>query len=587
MSRSADRVRGDGGFTLVEIIVALGILMIVMTALLPQLVVGIRSTGTARAISQAKGVAQGQLDRMRNLPFRVSPAAGDYRDVLDFYYRNLASGSTPTCTSAGTYVTPQPSWAGYVSATDARCDYEPTGAFYRYIDTVAPSGTSGGFTVVVDTQFLSGATPPQPVTPPTGYDTQTTGKDNPASTQIGITVTVLYSTRGTVRPISTYTQLAEQPSATTRVRAEGGATTLEVGSVTVANGSVSLSSGLLNLVGSLTYASTVTANLIGTSAGLATGEKASGASAMVAAPPSLSAATITSGNGSLSTTGCSIACWGSTRLDRAAMSADQGLPNAGSVSAPMQALLSDSANNGVSFGNSSSNDYRAGLNLAPPLLRLDPDAVPAASGTSAGCALGGAGPTSYVTASGYLRTTAATDATSPSTVESCVVARASSISLFPTDFAPRGVVLVELRRASARCLVSGAGHTPSAIADYEAVVKYFNGSGYTTAATITQASGTDPLDTLDLAATSVGGGGKVLGDYIASWSALTASEIIRAQETGRAELRLPGIVTIASQPVRPGTVPLDPTIPTSPQVDPTSVVSVTLGALSCSAQDLR
>ncbi len=87
MSRSAEsRCRRDDGFTLIEIVVALGIVMVVAASLLPQLVAGIQATSTARTVSQAKGVLQGQLDRMRNLPFYVSPAAGDHKDVLDYYF---------------------------------------------------------------------------------------------------------------------------------------------------------------------------------------------------------------------------------------------------------------------------------------------------------------------------------------------------------------------------------------------------------------------------------------------------------------------------------------------------------------------
>ena len=76
MSRSADRGRDDG-FTLIEIIVALGVIMTVMAAVLPQLLVGIRSGETSRLVTQTKGVAQGQLERMRNLPYYVAPEAGD------------------------------------------------------------------------------------------------------------------------------------------------------------------------------------------------------------------------------------------------------------------------------------------------------------------------------------------------------------------------------------------------------------------------------------------------------------------------------------------------------------------------------
>lgn len=580
MSRSPDRRRGADGFTLIEIVVALGITMVVVTALLPQLIVGIRATTTARAVTQAKGVVQGQLDRMRNLPYHVSPAAGDYRDVLDYYYRDLATGASPTCMSGGKFATPQAGWAGYVAASGTRCSYEPAGPLYRSIIDV-PATTGGtGFTLVVDTQFLAGNTPPQVVTPPSGYNTQTTGKDSPASPQIGVTITALYDVRGTVHPISTYTQISDQPISTTRTRAEADATTLEVGSVTTSNGAVSFAAGRLNLIGSLTYASTVAGNLSGTAAGLATGEQVSGASKSVTAPPSVAASSSTGLPGALSA-GCPIACWGATRVDWGDVSSDQGLPIAGSQTSPMQALVIGAESKGVSFGNGTVDTYRPGLKLTPPLVQVDPNATPMSSGVAPGCAPGGAATPSYVTASGYLRSTPATDAISPSTVESCVVATSSSISLFPTEFAPRGVVRVELHRANARCLVSGSAHSATVTSDYEAVVYYFDGTSYQVAATVTPANGNaDPLDSVNVATTAVGGG-KVLGDYIASWSSLLPDERIKTQTTGLAAMELPGVVTIASQPVR--TDP-DPLVTTGA---PDSVVSLTLGALSCSALDQR
>jgi type II secretory pathway pseudopilin PulG len=566
---------------MIEVIVSLGILMVVVTALLPQLIVGIKSTGTARLVTQAKGVAQGELEKMRNLPYHISPEAGDFRDVLDFYYRNVAAPTmTPSCKTSGGYAVPETSWSGYVSATGTRCDYEPSGAFYRRVSEVPTAVAGAKFTVVVATQFLSGGTPPQPVTPTSGYDTQTISGSRPAASQIGVTVTVLYSDRTTVRPVSTYTQISDRPTTTTRVRAEANITAVEVGSVTTGNGPVSLSAGLLKLAGSLTYASTVNANLAATSAGLATGEQASGASRTVAAPPTSSTEVVNAVAGSLATTGCDIACWGATKLDVAPLSAAAGLPQAGSPTAPMQSLLTDTTvNNGISFGNSSADLYRAGLKLTPPLLRMHSAGTATASGISAGCVPGGSGTSSYITAGGYLRTTAVNDSLAPSTVESCAVARTSSISLFPTDFAPNGIVVVELTHANARCMVQTAAHTPTVSYDYQAVVKYWDGAAYQTLTTIAPGMSGDPLEALDLSTTSVGDG-KTLGTYIASWSALTSTEITQTASAGTAQLTLPGIITIASQPVRPDTNSAD-------GLDATSVVSVAVGALGCLAEDRR
>jgi type II secretory pathway pseudopilin PulG len=581
----------DAGFSLLEVIVALGIILLVVITLLPQLIVGIRATGTARLVTQAKGVVQGELERMRNLPFHISPAAGDYRDVLDFHYRNLVQPTTtPVCTTgSGDYALPQTGWSGYVPPGGARCAYEPsTGAFYRTVKQVPASGGTAAFSVVLSTRFLSGSTPPEPVTPPTGYDTQTNAGARPASSQLGVTATVLYADRGAVRPVSNYTQIAEQTTSTTRVRAEVNVAAVDAGSVTTGNGAASLSAGLLTLTGALTYASTSSANLTGSSAGLATGEQGSGASVARNAPPATGTGVTTAAPGLLGTN-CDIACWGSTRLEIGELTAEQGLPRAGSATSPMQSLLTDTTYNGVSFGNTAGGAYRPALSLSAPLVRLDPQAASRASGIAAGCVAGGTGTLSYVTAGGYLRTTAVDDATSPSTVEACGVASASAISILPTTFAPRGVVLVELRRASARCQVSGTAHTPTVGHDFEAVVKHWDtkgegpdDDGYTTAATIVPGMTADPLDQVAMATVVEKGAGgaadKLLSDYIASWSSLTAAKVGTTQTAGLAEVRLPGVVTIVTQPVRNSA---DGT------PDETSVVSLAVGALRCSAQDAR
>lgn len=572
--------RRDGGFSLIEVIVALGILAIVSTALLPQLIIGIQSTGTARVVSQSKGVAQAELERMRNLPFHITPDAGDYRDVLDYYYRNRSGpGTTPGCTDgSGAFASPTTAWSGYVADGGPRCSYEPaSGAFYRTVRVVPAVSGSTSFVLVVDAQFLSGATPPLPVAPAAGYDTQTTAGARPASAQLGATVTVLYRDRTTLKPTTTTTQIFDQPTRTSRIRADGGATALEVGSVTTANGPVSLSVGLLNLAGSLSYASTASLNLSGVSAGLATGETSTGTSRSVSAPPTSAAAVDSVPPGVLSSSGCQVACWGGTRLEKPAVSASQGLPTIGSPASPAQALLLDVSNLGVSFGVGSSSDYRPSLGLDPPLVRVAEDAVTQGSGIAAGCAPGSTGASAFVAASGYLTTTDAA-AADPLAVDVCVAARASTISLFQTSFAPRGVVRVELRGASARCRVQGAAHTASTSRDYEAVVRYWNGISYQVAATITPGTTTDPLEALNLDSIPVGGL-HVLGDYIDSWSALTASEVDASVVGGRAQVKIPGLVTLASEPVRKDNLLSAP--------DPTSVVSLTLGALGCLAEDSR
>lgn len=583
MSRSADgRARlskgSDGGFTLIEIIVALGIFSIVMVALLPQLVSGIRATSTARIVSQAKGIVQGQLEEMRHLPFHIAPAAGDYVDVLDRFYPDLGTGSTPACMTGAKYALPNVSWTGFVAdVTGRRCTYEPaSGAFFRTVEVVPPADGITGFTMVVDTQFLSGDTPPVPVSPLTGYDTGTVSKDYPASSQIGVTVTVLYDRRGTLHPVTSYTQIAERLASTTRVRSDANVRVLDIGTVTADKVPLTLSAGLLNLTGSVSFASTVKASLAATSAGLATGEQAAGASATLEAPPSVAMTDKAGSAGTLATFGCDYACWGATTIPGLAMSAEGGLPLAGTPTVPAQVLLTDLDNGGLRFGavSSASGGYRASLDLVAPLVRVAPAATAAPSGVAAGCVAGSTGASAYLSASGYLRTTTAE---TTKEVESCAVARAATLELFRTGFAAHGVVQVDLVQASARCLVAGATHSPTTSYDYRAVVRYWNGTGYTVAATVVPGQTDDLLAAVPLA-TPVADG-RTLGDYIASWSSITSSTVSVTSAAGAVQVKLPGVVKIASQPVRRNAEDTGP--------DEVSVVSATVGALSCRAEDRR
>lgn len=628
MCRSTEpREERDGGFLMVEVVVALGMITLLLVALLPQLVVGIRSSAKAEALTQAKGVAQGQLERMRNMPYHVARAAGPYLDVLDRYYTNRTAAPAVTCTDGDDYRVPTTSWSGYVSASAAQCDYEPaTGAFYRYVVPHPASGAdpNAGFDVVVTTQFLDGATPPSVVEPVATYDTQVAGRDFPASSQIGVTVTV-FERGTTLRPVTTYTQIADLPDEISRVRVAAQATAVEIGSVLDAQGAVSLEAGLLDLTGSLAFASEAGADLTAVSGGLATGEQQAGAASTVTAPST--AAVVPGFAGCLST----FACWGASQLDVGATSATSGLPNAGSAASPMQARVTDAV---LTFDNGGSGDYRPALDLDGPLVRMTPGTSSSATGVTSSCAPGTAGMPAYVRSSGFVRTTAASDATAPSTVEACALSSASSMSLFPTTFAPDGVVQVELVRASTRCVVSGAGHTAQApTVDYRAVVRYHVGSDpdtYETAAVITPASTSDVLAAFDLT-TDVDGalGDHTLGDYVATWSGLVGAAVESSHVGGRAEARLPGVVQITSTPVRgtevlptvtpeptpvelptasasPGVEPSEnasasptatatataeptPTETPEPQevIDPTSAFTFTAGIVACSAEDAR
>lgn len=592
MSRPTDPHRADdAGFSLIEVVVAIGIFAVLVVAVLPQLIVGIQSNDSARRSTQAKSIALAELERMRNLPFHVSPNAGNYIDVFDRYFHDLAAPTTaPVCTAAdGSLVAPASTARGYVAPGAPRCAWEPAGALYRQVRSGATDADLVGFAVVVDTQFLTDTSPPTPVSPPTGYDTQQVGKDAPAAAQIGVTVTVLPLDRGVRRPVSTYTRIGRHYQALTRVRATVDVTALDVGTATADEIPLTLASGLLKLAGSLGYATSVNAVLSATSAGLGTGQQAAGASSATSAPPSQTTTAVDLGSGELDASGCALVCWGGTHLAPVSAIATGGLPNAGTPGAPLEATMKEPNAGGraLAFGAGAGVSYRASLKIANPLVRLDGGAI--GSATTATCTVQTSGTTVRAAASGWLRTTAPSEASDPSRVEACGTARTAPISVLPTSFASDGVLRVQLVRASVRCTVTGPGHVAATAYDFAVRVERWTPSGYVLVTTLTPTSGADDLAATPLATTTVGTQG-VLSDWIDSWSSIQAADIQRVAAGGIASVSVPGILNIVTQPLR-NQVTADGTVVRDaddlPVPDPQSTLSLSLGSLGCTAQDAR
>ncbi|HUR74276.1 MAG TPA: type II secretion system protein [Sporichthya sp.] len=612
----------DQGFSTLEIIVAISLLAILLTAVAPQFISTARAGNRAKLISQSKGVLQGQFDTMRALPFRVAPAAGDYLDVLDTYYRNVtAPGAVPVCGPAKSPNQPLASWTGYVSATNsARCAYEPAGAFYRYVVAAGTQGLRPGSALVVDTQFVSAATPSTVVAPTSTYNSQIAGRDRAPVQQIGVTATALFSDHGVWKPVTAYTQLASHTPATPQIKLAAGATAIEIGSAAAppAAGAdperLSLTGGQMELTGSLFNTSEAKASLTSMSAASSTTGRQSGAALAVSAPYT-NIVNLDTGQGDL-VSGCSSICWGATTLTPFVLSADNGLPRAGvsgipGLINPVQTLLPDNVTrDGFRFRTGSvtlpglSPDLVT-LDATPPPGELLTNLVPSLVGGLYLCAPSLTGPVSHVTSSGYLNSTDETTATAPLSVDACGGARTNVIRVLPTATAPDGLIRVTVR-SSARCQVSGSTHTPSATADYRAEVEYWKWTpaipgvpavvvgGITVVpailgipghgdyvslpgGAITPSTATDLLAAVDPATIRVSDT-NFLGDYVESWAGLTSSGVQKSVTTsptgGTASLTVPAVVTVQTKPVRGA-------------ADPASAVSLALGTANCYAEDNR
>lgn len=574
MSRSAERRDADGGFTLVEVVVSIGLVGLLVAMVLPGLVAGIRANQVARSTTQEKTLALAELERMRNLPFHVAPEAGDFIDVLDRYFTDLGPPSAAVvCADDGGLVAPTVSATGYVAGA-ARCSWEPTGPFYRVVRTEASDPDLRGFVLVVDTQLLTNALPPSVVTPPPGWTTQQTGRDTPPASQIGVSVTV-FRTHGTTRePLSSYTQISRTEQASTRVSASVDVTALETGTSLSVDTEVPVgaSAGLLRLSSALTFASVANAHLSGLSAGISTGDPAQGATTTATAPADGTTSAASAPASALDASGCALLCWGPTRTTAATLATADGLPRAGAPTAPLGASVSADGTRVLRLGAGPSPAPLPGLGLTGSLLDVTGPAIGSATGTD--CSVATGGDLVRIGASGWVRSTEP-GAPGGAAVEACGTARATTVAVLPTEFAPDGLVRVTLARAVARCRVSGSGHVASATFDYDATVEHWSASagGYVEVARVRPGA---PAALPDPAALPVIGE-RHLDTWIDSWSAIDPGRVRAEGAGGRSTVSVPGVVTLLTKPLRERAgAPVD-----------VSTLALTLGSVACTAEDGR
>ena len=574
--------RADG-FTLVEVLVASAILALVMTLVLPQVVLSLRTTGVTRDISQSKGVAQAKLEEIRNQPFFVGRAAGDYLDILDTYYRDRTPPTTPASCGGDLDELPPLGWTGYVTAAStARCPWEPTGPFYRKVINPVSAPGLGVFAVTVGTQFLDGDTPPNPVAPSSAYNSQDSGADAPPANQVGVTVTVFYRAIDHVRYVTTYSQVARGTPVDPLIESAAKATTVAVSSATESGTGLSLNAGVINLGGEVFTGSRTVATVAGAVGSTSLGEQANGALLNQVAPDDKATVSTTGGATQLSN-GCEWICLGTTKVTNLNARSSNGLPRAGTSGAPIRAEIPNNpTRDGFRFDNDSTGT-RLKFDTSKPMVSLDTGSSGSMRGVANCDITNVAIPTqqSYLAGTGFLNSTAGA---SPS-VRACATAQSNTLRLFPTSFAPNGVVQVVLGRVEADCSVSlsGSTRTRTARGEFEATVRYFNGSSYVTAANVAHSNSTDPLAGVNLAVTVNPAGTLTLGDYISSWRSLTSSGMTRTTTARAAEVSIPSVVSIITQPTREGILSGLGIY----QQDPSSAISLNVGTVSCAAGDFR
>ncbi len=569
MSRSTDRAHRDDGFTLIEVIVALGVIMVVVTALLPQMVAGIRSVTVADGSTALKAAVQQQVERMRSMSFHLpvesDPAA---TDLLDTYFPSTSSvpGQTPSCGGVGSYQLPTAGWTGYVD-TGVRCPYEPaTGGFFRTV--AAAPAPADSIQLVVDVQFVDAGTfaapGSSPVTP-ASYQSNA----SPPTPGVTVMVTGLRPAGDRVQALTLVTQIAEREPEATQVKSELEVTALHVESTDESHASLTLDAGVVSLAGALDSASTASASVAGVVGRLSTGDPGTsevvyGAVRNAAAPTATSIVPLE--GAAHAGADCSLFCFGRSSVVTTAgvVTSDQARPNAGSSADPLQAALVNDDAALLTFDNVSTPSLRR-VGTAPPVRLLAGTTPGTASATSC---LTSSTDDRIVTAGAFLTTEQ--HGTPTPDAEACGRTRSATVAVMPTSWAPDGVVQVTLHQSMVSCRVEagvGAVDGPALEVDLEVYDGVDSGGNV-------KYRPVDAQTLPDVASVALPDHGD-LSSFVQSWTYdLGTSGAVGSHAT----VDMPGF-TIRTVPTRQLADHSGP--------DPDSFVSLTLGAGSCSVLDAR
>ena len=314
-----NRARGEDGFTLVEVVVAFGLLVVVMVSALPVFVHMLRATAVTKANTQGKNLAQERLDQLRDLRFHVDRQNGPFLDLLDTYYTNATStGPTTTVASGSGTLT-----GNYVAAGGGTGG-EPVAPFYRVRTGAIPGATR--FSQIIDTQFLSPAGSAVPANRfENSYNSQTVGSDQAPSILVGVTVITSWTYGGVTKTFRTYTRITDGRPQAPVIQSQARAVAVDMTSNAADTKTLELQAGVVKLDGAQSSGSSVSGYVTGALATRTGTTPVTGKVDQFALPAS---AVSTGGSTAAQSGGAGCSWWGFGKTDTSNVTADvsAGLP---------------------------------------------------------------------------------------------------------------------------------------------------------------------------------------------------------------------------------------------------------------------
>lgn len=576
------RVRGsDAGFSLIEIVVAMGLLAVVLTASLPMFLSMMRATVTTKLQTQAKNLSQERLEALRNMRFHVARQNGPFLDLLDVYYTNATSSEPPTTVTLGA-----DQLKGKYFASGSGPGGTPVAPFYRVqIDALQGAPT---YSQTIVSQFLGPDGLPLPASRfQDVYDSQIAGKDDPPSLVLGVSVVTTWQEAGKSKSFRTFTRITEGRPALPVIQSQAKAVAVDVTSTAIDGTTLKLQSGIIGLDGAQSTGSSV-AGYVGGALATRTGTPSiSGRVGQFSLPAQ--AATVTGDSTPKDGGGCSWYAFGPTQVANVTASVSSGLPKAPTnVDAPSVVTGEVRGGSGNACGLLSF-DNSAGGGLVRPLTDLLGAAMGPVPYVRVNDDVSG---TPGISGSGYVTATPASD--SPHQVRSGTAASMDRpVVLFPNspdvagETASTGLVSAQLSSASVDCVSGGASTAGTVRGKYQLQLRWWGRLGTETLPQYRSAAWTYDSD---LAATPQLVAGSAAWDPANTFlsNGQTLASVV--------QLNLPsatsGVVTTgASSGLRgfPGGIMTLTTAGTLLNESGVghSAIKVQLGQLSCVADDLR
>lgn len=571
------RATDDEGFSLIEIIIAMGLLSVVLLASLPMLLSMLASTVTTKMNTQAKNLSQERLEQLRDLRFHVARQNGPFLDLLDLYYTHASTtASTTSVPASGGTLTGR-----YLSSGSSKGIAAPV-----YESATGQLAGATDFRQFVIAQFLGAdGSVLAPATFQNKYNSQdpaNTGADAPPSLNLRLTVVTEWSQAGKAKEYRATTVITDGRPEVPVIQTQAKGIAVNISSTAADATTLRLQAGLATLDGAQSSGSSVSGYVTGALA-TRTGEPAvAGQLGQFSLPDQ--AAEVTGSAGAQGGSSCSWYGFGPNKVTNTTASISAGLPKAPADvdDAGGPRVLTGSIDQGTTSGcGMLSYDNLAGggiaLSTGPAVHMGAAPYVKVPNGSSSGSGVSGS---AYVTAS-------AITATPQQSRAGAQIAMGQPVVLFPANPNSGGNGLVSARISAAKvdCVSGPNGLSGTVVGSYSAVVGWWGKAPidttfrwHTATYTYNSANAT-PLtvtgDPWDPTVTDVGGGTMLSALVQATLPSATDGVVTTGAVTGLRGFSN-GILSLTTRSTRTNEVkPGD------------SAITVQLGQLSCVADDQR